>query len=210
MTDGDLVHFNLAMARHPLGHPSMAGFSNQVEAVNRLAEASPGFIWTPAEGEAGDAKEVFGSELILANMSTWRSIEHLQRFVYSGMHGRALGQRDEWFQPARGPAYVLWWAPRGSRPRWLEAKQRLEALAAAGPTPQAFTFKSPFTSAAGVALEIREVLQLSPEQAHQLYGWGREHLWHCCSQSHLPLERRRSSLCAIRGRSRVRSVTLRR
>ena len=46
----DLVHFNLAIATHPLDHPSMAGFTSQLAEVNRLAETSPGFMWTPADG----------------------------------------------------------------------------------------------------------------------------------------------------------------
>ena len=141
----DLVHFNLAMARHPLDHPCMAGFTSQLAEVNRLAETSPGFVWTPAGDEAGDAVATFGSPLVLANISTWRSLEALRRFVYDGLHGSALRQRREWFEPFPGPAYVLWWAPSGYRPNWLEAKQRLRDLDLRGPTPHAFTFKHAFS-----------------------------------------------------------------
>jgi len=142
--DFDLVHFNLAFARQPLDHPSMAGFVNQIEAVNRLAAASPGFVWTAADGEAGDAAAVFGNALVLANISTWRSLEDLHRFVYEGIHGKALARRREWFQAASGPAYVLWWTPRGSRPDWVEARTRIRGLEANGPTPAAFSFAAPF------------------------------------------------------------------
>ena len=141
MNGYDLVHFNLAIARHPLDHPSMAGFTRQLAEVNRLAESSPGFVWTPAGDEAGDAIATFGSPLVLANISTWRSLEDLRRFVYDGMHGSALKQRRDWFEPAAGPAYVLWWAPSGHRPDWIEAKQRLQFLELHGETPRAFTFK---------------------------------------------------------------------
>ena len=41
----ELVHFNFAMAKRPLDHPDMAGFTSQLDAVNRLASASPGFVW---------------------------------------------------------------------------------------------------------------------------------------------------------------------
>lgn len=142
----NLVHFNLAFARHPLDHPSMAGFASQLETVNRLAENSPGFLWTAADGEAGDAAAVFGTPLVLANISTWQSVEDLRRFVYEGLHGQALTRRREWFEAVRGPAYVLWWAPRGARLTWLDARARLEHLEEHGPTPCAFTFKHAFTA----------------------------------------------------------------
>ena len=141
----DLVHFNLAIGKAPLDHPTMSGFVDRLEAVNRLAESSPGFIWTPSGDEAGRAAEVFGNPLVLANMSTWQSLEHLFRFVYQGAHGHALSRRRDWFETTGGPAYVLWWAPAGHRPNWLEAKEKLQYLAEEGPTPQAFTFTDAFS-----------------------------------------------------------------
>ena len=144
----DLVHFNLAISRHPLDHPSMVGFTRQLAEVNRLAETSSGFVWTPADGEAGDAIATFGNPLVLANMSTWRSLEDLRRFVYEGLHGGALRQRRDWFEPIAGSAYVLWWARSGHRPTWIEAKKRLEELNVNGPTPHAFTFTHAFSSPA--------------------------------------------------------------
>jgi hypothetical protein len=151
----DLVHFNLAIGKHPLDHPSMAGFTSQLAEVNRLAETSPGFLWTPVDDEAGDAVATFGHPLVLANMSTWRSLEDLRRFVYEGLHGGALKHRREWFEPIAGPAYVLWWGPAGYRPTWIEAKQRLQELELHGPTPNAFTFAHPF-SPSGESVPVAE------------------------------------------------------
>ena len=138
----ELVHFNFAMAKRPLDHPDMAGFTSQLDAVNRLASASPGFVWTPAEGEAGDAVATFGSPLVLANMSTWRSLEDLRRFTYEGQHGLALRRRREWFDAPMVLDTCSGGCRRdigltGSRP-----KRRLEQLDAYGPTPEAFTFAS--------------------------------------------------------------------
>jgi hypothetical protein len=153
-SDGyDLVHFNLGMARFPSDHADMAGFTSQLDAVNRLAERSSGFVWTPTDGEVGDAVAVFGDLLALANISTWRSVEELRRFVYEGQHLRALAHRREWFEPPRGPAYVLWWVPVGVRPNWVEAKARLNHLEVNGPTPHAFSFKTAF-AASGLPLAI--------------------------------------------------------
>ena len=149
MTDAafDLVHVNVAIARYPSDHPAMADFNAQGEAVNRAAQESPGFLWTPTGGEAGDGAAVFGHPLTLANISTWQSIEALWRFSYSGLHHRALGRRREWFEPPSGPGLALWWAPRGARPTFAEAKDRIDRLAAEGPTPYAFTFKDAFDAA---------------------------------------------------------------
>ena len=144
-----LVHFNFAIAKAPLDHPDMAGFTSQLDSVNRLAAASHGFVWTPAEGEAGDALATFGDPRVLANMSIWRSLDDLRRFTYDGQHGAALRQRREWFEAPKGPAYVLWWAPAGHRPNWDEAKRRLDHLAAHGPTPEAFTFSRIFSPLGG-------------------------------------------------------------
>jgi hypothetical protein len=39
---------------------------------------------------------------------------------------------------------VLWWIPAGTLPTVDEAKNRLETLRSIGPSPSAFTFRSPF------------------------------------------------------------------
>ena len=139
-----LVHFSLAIAREPLDHPSMAESVEQLEPVNQLARASRGFVWAPEGDEAGNATAIFGSGRALANLSVWRSLEDLRRFVYEGLHAGALKRTNEWFEAPRGPAYVLWWMPVGDRPDLVEARRRLERLSLHGPTPDAFTFTEVF------------------------------------------------------------------
>ncbi|MDQ6697104.1 MAG: DUF3291 domain-containing protein, partial [Actinomycetota bacterium] len=39
---------------------------------------------------------------------------------------------------------VLWWIPTGTVPTVAEAQARLERLRRGGPSPEAFTFRSPF------------------------------------------------------------------
>jgi hypothetical protein len=141
-----LAHFNLAIARYPLDHPSLAEFVAELDVVNQIARSSQGFIWTAEGAEAGDPVAIFGSTLALANISVWRSIEALKEFTYQGQHGDALRRRFEWFDRPEGPAYVLWWIPAGGRPDYLEGKKRLEHLAAHGPSEYAFNFASPFSA----------------------------------------------------------------
>jgi Domain of unknown function (DUF3291) len=50
-------------------------------------QSLPRFVWMPEGDEAGSAIAVFGSDQTLPNVSIWRSVEELQRFVYQGLHG---------------------------------------------------------------------------------------------------------------------------
>src|SRR6266571_122042 len=52
--------------------------------------------------------------------------------------------RLDWFEKFDGTTTALWWIPKGHVPSVDEAKKRLALLEAHGPTPFAFTFKTPF------------------------------------------------------------------
>ena len=64
-----------------------------------------------------------------------------------------MRRRREWFTRFAEPFMVLWWVRAGTTPTIEEAKERLEALCAEGPTPRAFTFKRRFPAPDGVAGE---------------------------------------------------------
>lgn len=40
-----LAQFNIARLRAPLDSPVLAGFVDQLDAVNAIGDASPGFVW---------------------------------------------------------------------------------------------------------------------------------------------------------------------
>lgn len=46
----ELAQVNVAVPRAPLDDPVMAGFANAFDAVARLAEAAPGFVWRLGAG----------------------------------------------------------------------------------------------------------------------------------------------------------------
>lgn len=140
-----LAQANVALMRAPLEDPLMDGFRNQLDRINALADASPGFVWRlqTAEGNA-TAVRVYENERILFNMSVWESIEALHRYVYRSDHAGPLRDRRQWFERHDPPVLVLWWIPAGHVPSVEEAKHRLELLKANGPTPEAFTFRQPF------------------------------------------------------------------
>ena len=140
-----LAQVNIARMQAPLTDPLMAGFVEQLDAINALADDSPGFLWrlqTP-EGNA-TALRPYEDELILVNLSLWASLSDLLDFVYKSRHRQVLQQRRQWFLRFDGPYVALWWVPSGHIPSVEEAKERLAYLHAHGESPYAFSFKKPF------------------------------------------------------------------
>lgn len=145
-----LAQSNVARMRAAIDDPVMAGFVQRLEALNALADASPGFVWR-YQTDAGDATEVcvFDDELILFNMSVWASIGHLEDYVYRSGHIEAVQKRSEWFERAARQPFVLWWIPRGHIPSVEEAKERFDVLWRDGPSAFAFTFRERFAAPSG-------------------------------------------------------------
>jgi hypothetical protein len=140
-----LAQVNIARMLAPLTDPLMAGFVAQLDAINALADSSPGFIWR-LQTPGGNATTLrpYEDDLILVNLSLWASLSHLSAFVYKSRHRSVLQQRRQWFERFDGPYTALWWVPCGHIPGVEEAKQRLDYLRAHGETPYAFSFKKRF------------------------------------------------------------------
>ncbi len=147
--DTQIAQVNVALPREPLDSPALAEFVANLEPVNALADAAPGFVWR-LEDESGDATSIrpFDDERLIINMSVWKSIEDLWEFVYAGCHLEVMRRRREWMTRIAGTYMCLWWVPRGHVPTIDEARGRLEHLEARGPSPQAFTFKRRYPSPA--------------------------------------------------------------
>jgi uncharacterized protein DUF3291 len=141
-----LAQVNIGRFRAPLEDPIMEGFRTQLDPINALADRSPGFVWRlqTEDGNATAIRPYSGDDLMAINMSVWESLESLQRFVYKTAHVDTLRGRKEWFEALEGPILVLWWIPAGSLPSVGDAQERLQYLKENGPTPHAFTFRSPF------------------------------------------------------------------
>ena len=112
-----LAEINVARLRYPLDDPRVAEFVANLDRVNALAEASPGFVWR-LKDEAGNATQIraYDDPLIIVNMSAWASAEELYKFAYQTMHRRFVQRRKEWFD-LFGAAYLaLWWIEDGRYP----------------------------------------------------------------------------------------------
>lgn len=141
----ELAQLNVGLTLAKSDDPSMAGFYDNLDKINALAEASPGFVWR-LQSEGGNATDIniFDNEMIIVNSSVWESKDALYEFVYRSAHKEFIKQRRQWFAKWDGPFMVLWWVEKGVRPTPAEAKERLDYLAKNGPTPYAFTFRSMF------------------------------------------------------------------
>ena len=138
-TQLNLAQLNIGRVRHPVDDPRMADFMNNLALVNGLAERSEGFVWR-LKDETGNATniQVFDDPRIIPNMSVWKSIETLERFVWQTVHKRFYGRKQEWFERMDGPHLVLWWIPQGHRPTIQEAVERLNHLKQHGSSDYAF------------------------------------------------------------------------
>ena len=139
-----LAQLNVARLVAPIDSPELADFVAQLDAVNALAEAAPGFVWRLAD-ESGNATAVrpWGEDIIV-NMSVWASPDALKAYVFGAGHVEVLRRRREWFVPMGSAHLVLWWVRAGHQPTLAEARDRLDRLEEDGPTPDAFTLRSLF------------------------------------------------------------------
>lgn len=147
MTRYHLAQVNIGRLRAPIDDPAMEGFRSQLDPINALADRSPGFVWR-LQTEEGNATAIrpYDDERMAINMSVWESLAALQEYVYRSAHVGPLRDRKQWFEPLDGPILALWWIPVGHIPTVAEAKDRLQQLKERGPSPDAFTFRTPFPS----------------------------------------------------------------
>jgi len=142
MSGWELAQLNVADLAAPLDSPQLADFVANLDRINSLAEASPGFVWRLKDdgGNATESNEPFDDKTIV-NLSVWENVDALHHYVYQTAHTDVMRRRQEWFIPRSSVSAVLWWVPKGHRPDAYEAQSRLLLLNKLGSTHDAFTFK---------------------------------------------------------------------
>ena len=141
-----LAQLNIARLLAPLDDPRLEGFVKNLDRVNGLGDASPGFVWR-LQTDDGDATALrpFPDPDIIVNLTVWESIEALEAFAYrEASHLAVLRRRREWFERHTEAPTALWWVPTGHIPTVAEALDRLALLRAEGPSSRAFTFRARF------------------------------------------------------------------
>lgn len=145
MTAYHLAQLNVGTTLYDMDDPAMRSFVENLDRINALAEASPGFVWR-LQDDAGSAVgiQVSGDPRFIINLSVWESADALFDFVYRSAHSRIMARRRQWFRRPDQAFQVLWWLPAGELPSVEQALARLRRLQAQGPTAEAFTFKARF------------------------------------------------------------------
>jgi hypothetical protein len=145
MKGWELAQYNIAWIVAPLDDPVMADFTDNIDAINRLAEQAPGFVWRHQTDEGNSTSiRVRDDDRIIINFSTWESAEALFQFAFYSGHADYYRRRNEWFTHEDAPYAVLWWVPEGHEPTVDEAEERLAHLKEHGPSAEAFTFRRRF------------------------------------------------------------------
>ena len=139
-----IAQMNFATTLAPLDTELMAEFTDNLDRINALAEASDGFVWRLKDdsGNATSIKILTDPKAVL-NVTVWRSVQDLFRFTYQSDHSYFVRHSARWFVPTSKRAMVLWnLADNASMPTPEEAFERLRHLEQEGPSEFAFDFKS--------------------------------------------------------------------
>ena len=86
--------------------PRMAEFMGALDAVNALAERSPGFVWR-LKDDSNNATSILVSAdpTFLVNMSVWETPEQLEHFVWNTVHKRIYQKKGNWFDADANAAF---------------------------------------------------------------------------------------------------------
>lgn len=134
-----LAQLNIGRPRFDLDDPRMAGFMDNLDRVNALAERSPGFVWRMT-GEGNNNMDITRPDDpgMNYNLSVWRTAKELENFVWNTVHARFYNQKFEWFETMSEAHFVMWPVEEGSIPTLDEALERLEMLRRDGSSDDAF------------------------------------------------------------------------
>jgi hypothetical protein len=132
-----LAELNIGKFKYPTTDPRMAGFMDNLDRVNALAERSPGFVWR-LKGDNNNATDFRVGDDYAVNMSVWETPDALENYVFKTVHVQFYKKRQEWFNLMEKPHMVFWWVEEGHQPTLQEAMDRLEHYEKNGASDQAF------------------------------------------------------------------------
>ena len=132
-----LAELNIGKFKFPTDDPRMAGFMDNLDLVNGIAEKSPGFVWRLKDDTNNATNFRIGDDMAV-NLSVWDGPAALEHFVFSTLHEKFYRRKEQWFEHSEERHFVLWNVPEGYRPSLDEAWERLQDYQANGPTERAF------------------------------------------------------------------------
>ena len=139
-----IAQMNFGITLAPLDNPIMSEFTDNLDRINALAEASKGFVWR-LKDESGNATsiEVMTDPKAVLNITVWRSVQELYHFTFKTDHSSFVRHSARWFVPTSKRSMALWVLDDDApMPTIEEAFARLRHLEIHGSTDFAFDFKS--------------------------------------------------------------------
>ena len=138
-----LAQLNVGHIRYATDDPRMAEFMGALDAVNALAERSPGFVWR-LKDDSNNATNILVTRRPDLPRQHERVGDARAARALRVEHGAQahLQKKGNWFEPMQTPHFVMWWIPAGHMPTPQEALARLDHLTQHGPSDHAFGWES--------------------------------------------------------------------
>ncbi len=131
-----IAELNIGRIKYDLNDPRLAGFMDNLDRINALAERSEGFVWR-LTGDGNNATDVLHDGMNV-NLSVWENVEALEKFVWNTVHVRFYQRKAEWFDHLEEAYFVMWPVAEGHIPPLDEAFARLAHLRKHGSTDTAY------------------------------------------------------------------------
>jgi hypothetical protein len=135
-----LAQLNIGRFRFPTDDARMAGFMDNLDRVNAIADRSEGFVWR-LQDETGNATNLRIGDDYAVNLSVWETAEALEQFVFKTVHAQFYNKRADWFDAMDTPHMVMWWIEESHLPDLDEAMDRLEHYKEHGDSEHAFGWR---------------------------------------------------------------------
>jgi Domain of unknown function (DUF3291) len=138
-----LAQINVGQARHAMDDARMEGFTGRIDAINALADRSPGFVWR-LQSESGNALDIIVTDdpMFNINISVWTDLTSLENFVWKTAHAKVYSGKAAWFEHQEVAISAFWWVPIGHTPAPTEGLARLMHLREHGPSETSFGWES--------------------------------------------------------------------
>ena len=134
-----VAQFNLGYLKYARDSPEMSSYIEHLDEVMKIAVSNPSLIWLHEDDTINELYRIFGrKDNPAANLSTWKSVDCLHRFMISEMHRAVMNRRDEWFKSCTEETFVMWYISKDYRPTIKEGYDRLKYLNKHGQTEYAF------------------------------------------------------------------------
>ena len=134
-----LAQLNIGKFKYPTSDMRMAGFMNNLDRINALADRAEGFIWRLKSDGSNNATDLRVSEDEYAvNLSVWTDAKSLENYVFKTAHAQIYRRKAEWFDLMEKPHMVFWNVAVSHIPSLTEAMNKLQDLQINGPSERAF------------------------------------------------------------------------